>query len=384
LYFPVRSATATTGTPTWYAIRSATSLTISSGSTLGVVNSSVRNVTQTPFKIWIVLFDDGGTTRVGAINCSLPATNSASIYPLSAYGIASSTAEGGAGNADSALVFYTGTAVTSKAYTVIGYLSYESGLTTPGTWDANPTRIQLYDPSVPLPGRPTGGTAQVIKTDTFTSSTASNGNTVTMTIASPCVVTWTTHGLSAGQTFMFTTSGSLPTGVSPFTVYYVIATGITANTFQFSETSGGSAVNSSGSQSGTHSAFSIFDITNFNVSLTPSSATNFIKCSAVWNNIAGGSNIAATALVRNSTFITVGDAWTGFSGTSTIFRTSDAVSVNCNTMTAFDFPAQSSSTKYKIMFYLQGDTYYFNRSITSSAIPQPRLASEILLEEIMG
>jgi hypothetical protein len=44
----------------------------------------------------------------------------------------------------------------------------------------------------------------------------------------------------------------LPTGLSPSTTYYVIATGLTANTFQVSATYGGSAVATSGSQSGVH------------------------------------------------------------------------------------------------------------------------------------
>jgi parallel beta-helix repeat protein len=76
--------------------------------------------------------------------------------------------------------------------------------------------------------------------------------TVTMTIASPCVVTWTGSSLAAGQVVYFTTTGALPTGVTSWTPYYVIATGLTANTFQFSATLGGAAVNTTGSQSGTH------------------------------------------------------------------------------------------------------------------------------------
>lgn len=78
--------------------------------------------------------------------------------------------------------------------------------------------------------------------------------TVTMTIASPCVVTWTSHGLSAGQVVEFTTSGALPTGITAGTGYYVLATDMTANTFKISASLGGSAVNTSGAQSGTHTA----------------------------------------------------------------------------------------------------------------------------------
>lgn len=76
--------------------------------------------------------------------------------------------------------------------------------------------------------------------------------TITMTIATPAVVTWTNHGRVAGDPVVFTTSGALPTGVTAGTTYYVLGTSITADTFRFAATPGGTAINTSGSQSGTH------------------------------------------------------------------------------------------------------------------------------------
>lgn len=76
--------------------------------------------------------------------------------------------------------------------------------------------------------------------------------TCTMTIATPAVVTMTAHGLVAGSPIKFSTTGALPTGVTAGTQYYVISTGLTADAFQFSTSIGGAAVNTSGSQSGTH------------------------------------------------------------------------------------------------------------------------------------
>lgn len=122
-------------------LTAATSLVVSSGSTLGATSSVA-------FKLWVVGFNDGGTFRLGVINC----LSGTSIYPLGRMPIVSSTAEGGAGAADSAHVFYTGTAVSSKPYTILGYLSFESGLGTAGTWSDTPTRFQIYGPGVPLPG----------------------------------------------------------------------------------------------------------------------------------------------------------------------------------------------------------------------------------------
>lgn len=74
--------------------------------------------------------------------------------------------------------------------------------------------------------------------------------TVTMTIASPCVVTLTAHGLSTNDPIVFTTTGALPTGLTAGTVYF--ANVINANTFNVAATVGGANINTTGSQSGTH------------------------------------------------------------------------------------------------------------------------------------
>ena len=77
--------------------------------------------------------------------------------------------------------------------------------------------------------------------------------TVTMTIASPCVITWTGHTLAVGYPVMFTTTGALPTGMLAGRPYFVVS--VATNTFTVSATKGGAAINTSGTQSGTHSCF---------------------------------------------------------------------------------------------------------------------------------
>lgn len=77
-------------------------------------------------------------------------------------------------------------------------------------------------------------------------------STVTMTIASPGVITWTAHPLLNGDVVVFTTSGALPTGITSGTSYYVINSA--TNTFQVAASRGGTAINTTGSQSGTHTA----------------------------------------------------------------------------------------------------------------------------------
>lgn len=77
--------------------------------------------------------------------------------------------------------------------------------------------------------------------------------TFTVTIASPGVFTSASHGLVAGDTVILNTDGALPTGLTVDTQYYVISAGLGTDTFRLSTTSGGSAIDTSGSQSGTHS-----------------------------------------------------------------------------------------------------------------------------------
>jgi microcystin-dependent protein len=82
--------------------------------------------------------------------------------------------------------------------------------------------------------------------------------TVTMTQASPCVVTMTAHGLQTGQTIQFTTTGGLYTGLAVGTVYYI--RWASADTFNLYDTEAHAVntaattgvVNTSGSQSGVH------------------------------------------------------------------------------------------------------------------------------------
>lgn len=80
-----------------------------------------------------------------------------------------------------------------------------------------------------------------------------NSATVTITIASPGVVSHTAHGLVANDPVSFTTTGALPTGLVAGTVY-VVKTVVNANSYTLAATPGGSAIVTSGSQSGTHSA----------------------------------------------------------------------------------------------------------------------------------
>ena len=73
----------------------------------------------------------------------------------------------------------------------------------------------------------------------------------TVTIASPGVFS-ATNTLAAGDTVVPVTDGALPTGLTAKNTYYIISAGLSASAFEVALTSGGSAINTSGSQSGNH------------------------------------------------------------------------------------------------------------------------------------
>jgi hypothetical protein len=105
------------------------------------------------------------------------------------------------------------------------------------------------------------------------SATQVNG-TATITIASPGIVTsasmsglLTGGSLPANTPIQFTTTGALPTGLSTGTIYYAVNVGVQGpTTFEVAATPNGTPINTSGSQSGTHTAYrmDLINITNSN------------------------------------------------------------------------------------------------------------------------
>lgn len=137
IIFKFRNSTLATGDYTTVALTAAMSLVVSSGSTLGTASAL-------PHRLYIGIANDAGTLRLFIHNPFVSATLSLSgiIEDL----LYSSTAEGGAGAADSAQVLYSGSAFTSKAVRLVGYL--ESTQATAGTWATAASTVQLMGPGI--------------------------------------------------------------------------------------------------------------------------------------------------------------------------------------------------------------------------------------------
>lgn len=167
---------------------------------------------------------------------------------------------------------------------------------------------------------------------------------VTITIANPAVFGFVAHGFVAGQPVRLTTTGALPTGLSSNSVYYVIATGLTANAFQVSTTQGGSGVVTTGTQSGVHSIGKIknalvtkeLKVAN-GVSVSVPSGASIVVVGAggaagvpdtvvnTFNaqNIAGVKNFSSPPTLNgfDLTSIGIGQGWTNFIGSRAIGTT---------------------------------------------------------------
>lgn len=126
---------------------------------------------------------------------------------------------------------------------------------------------------------------------TFAATWSAVTHTVTISNASPGVVTDTAHGLVNGQALYLTTTGTLPTGLSPNVQYFVANK--TTNTYELSATYGGSSINTSSAGSGTHTA----NVTSYNA--VHNLGTTDVICQAF--DIADGSDIEFGQVVRWNT-----------------------------------------------------------------------------------
>lgn len=112
-----------------------------------------------------------------------------------------------------------------------------------------------------------GSVGQVASIHCLVGTAAAAATTVTMTIATPAVVTWSSHTFVPSASLAnytcpinFTTTGALPTGVVAGTNYYIIGSSVSGDTFQIADTAahalaGTNSVATSGSQSGTQAAY---------------------------------------------------------------------------------------------------------------------------------
>lgn len=86
--------------------------------------------------------------------------------------------------------------------------------------------------------------------------------TCTISNASPGVITATAHGKVAGDVVYFATTGGLPAPLLPMFPYYVLATGLTADSFRIGLSGSTPAINTTTAGSGVHTLISATSLTH--------------------------------------------------------------------------------------------------------------------------
>lgn len=153
-------------------------------------------------------------------------------------------------------------------------------------------------------------TGSVYSTDTYVRVVSTNfhkvyksltgsTSTVTVTIAVPGVFTWNAHGLIVDTPIVFSTTGALPTGIVAGTVYYVSAPG--TNTFSVAAAPGGTAITTTGAQSGVHTAIGS---RNYGKDPTVAANTSTDGTSGYWQDMGATNRWRMFDLTRN--FVTTG------------------------------------------------------------------------------
>jgi hypothetical protein len=156
----MRNVTAATGDSNLRALTAATAFVLSSGSTFGHT-SAVEG------RLYLYLIDNVGTLELAV---------SSKFFGV--MGLVSTTAEGGAGLADSATVMYSTVARANVPFRLIAMT--RDTQTVAGTWTAVPTMVNVGQQTPFENDDSTGNTA------TATSAAACTGNAATATSAAAC------------------------------------------------------------------------------------------------------------------------------------------------------------------------------------------------------
>lgn len=219
--------------------------------------------------IWTDITNPAIGAAASAANALISANNAAAS-------LASLTALfGGGSTGTGSLVLSTGPTIVNPTFTGLGAIT-PSSVTTGAISGTTGQFTGLITPNGGIKGVSTAVNQAVGNVGEYQSSGAPGTSaTVTITIAVPGVISWTAHNIIGIAPIQFTTTGALPTGLSVGTVYWTIPGSITANTFQLATSIAnaiaGTAITTSGSQSGVQSCFSYL----------PSATTVISNCAAI-------------------------------------------------------------------------------------------------------
>lgn len=243
-------------------------------------------------------------------------------------------------------------------------LTYEYGATVPDT----PGSLA---PSGSIAGLSdfVGTFSDVRPTDTLAYSEVEVYTDAAFTVATSDLFTSTAHGLTAGQV-IYLTSLTGGAGLATLTAYYVIASGLTADAFKVSTTSGGAAVNVTTTGSGTwgrkvygpvKKAASAAEIANAVFDHVPDAFTVVSGSTYKWRGRVydqEGQVSAYTALTSFSTTNTVPSAPTLTPANATSFATLDGVKFESGAFSDPDAGDTLLAYQVQMSAYASGDSHW--------------------------
>lgn len=148
---------------------------------------------------------------------------------------------GGCYGADSPNGYFANSIFAGRAYNCIGgWGSYGGTAATAGV-----DGILVNCIIVPDKGIGSEGDLMTFKTP--------KGRACTISVATGAVITIPAHNKAVGNSVKFSSTGTLPAGLLPNTKYYVLSSGLTADTFKISLTPNGTPVTTTNAGTGTHS-----------------------------------------------------------------------------------------------------------------------------------
>lgn len=324
---PFRSATAATGTHSVVNVAAAMTVTISSGSTVGSTGAVAQD-------IFVYALNNAGTVEL-----AFSATDFTDSF------IASTTAEGGAGAADSATVLYSTTARSNVSISKIGRFTHTQA--TAGLWAAVPTTAYVGRDVTPF-GIRTNGSASVptfaVVGDTNTGFYSSAADTLNITTGGTERVVLSTSTLAV----------SLPTTIQGNGVPLSV-TSANANQFTLTMQGSGSGYANFGAASGAL----IIGSSSGNVGLRIDTSDNVLVGAATQTNATGlgsGKHYVQGVSYITQTGNSSPAAITYASGTSfaNVMHYYATASVNATSWSFADYYSSINGTSDK-EFNLRGD-----------------------------
>lgn len=162
----------TNGAPVFVSITSALSVTVPSGQTLGTANN-------VPFRFWIVGMNNSGTIELAVINCVVGAASPTQIAAIPNHNLINTTAIAAA---PSAGIYYSATARSNLSFSILGFVEFDAGQATAGTYATSPTSLQLFGADIKKPGDKLQ-VSQAAKIDTFSTASTTLTDITGMTAA---------------------------------------------------------------------------------------------------------------------------------------------------------------------------------------------------------